>query len=64
MPQQPIDIGEAPGDGTGDPARVAFDKANANFTELYAAQAQANATAAANAAEARAIFNRVYLGAY
>jgi hypothetical protein len=39
MAQQVIDIGAAPNDGTGDPIRDAFDKANDNFTELYAAAA-------------------------
>lgn len=36
MAQQIINIGTAPGDKTGDGARVAFDKVNDNFTELYA----------------------------
>src|SRR5215467_5602313 len=36
MSQQIINIGTTPGDGTGDQARVAFDKCNQNFTELYA----------------------------
>jgi len=35
MAQQLINIGNAPGDNTGDPARNAFDKCNLNFTELY-----------------------------
>lgn len=35
MPQQVINIGSAPNDGTGDPLRTAFDKCNDNFTELY-----------------------------
>lgn len=35
MSQQVINIGAAPNDGTGDPLRTAFSKANANFTELY-----------------------------
>jgi len=35
MAKQVINIGTTPGDGTGDPARVAFNKANDNFTELY-----------------------------
>lgn len=35
MAQQTIDIGSAPNDGTGDPLRTAFDKANDNFSELY-----------------------------
>lgn len=36
MTQQTINIGSAPNDGTGDPARTAFTKVNNNFTELYA----------------------------
>jgi hypothetical protein len=39
MAQQTINIGAAPNDGTGDNPRAAFDKANQNFTELYAADA-------------------------
>lgn len=35
MAQQTIGIGSAPNDGTGDPARTAFNKINENFTELY-----------------------------
>ena len=35
MAQQTINIGSAPNDGTGDPLRNAFNKANLNFTELY-----------------------------
>ena len=35
MPQQIINIGTLPNDGTGDPLRIAYQKANANFTELY-----------------------------
>lgn len=35
MAQQTINIGSAANDGTGDPLRDAFDKANDNFTELY-----------------------------
>ena len=35
MAQQTINIGAAPDDDTGDPARTAFTKCNANFTELY-----------------------------
>lgn len=38
MAQQTINIGTAANDGTGDPLRDAFDKANDNFTELYAGQ--------------------------
>jgi len=37
MAQQTINVGSAIEDGTGDPARVAFTKCNANFTELYTA---------------------------
>lgn len=39
MPQQTINIGSAPDDGTGDTLRVGGDKINDNFTELYAADA-------------------------
>lgn len=35
MSQQTIGIGTTANDGTGDTARVAFDKVNDNFTELY-----------------------------
>jgi hypothetical protein len=35
MARQEIDIGTSPNDGTGDPARDAFDKTNDNFAELY-----------------------------
>jgi len=38
MAQQTINIGSAPNDGTGDPLRNAFNKANLNFTELYGSQ--------------------------
>jgi hypothetical protein len=36
MAQRIINIGAAANDGTGDPIRDAFTKANENFTELYA----------------------------
>jgi hypothetical protein len=39
MAQQTINIGAAPNDGTGDKLRVAGDKINDNFTELYAGKA-------------------------
>lgn len=39
MPQQIIDIGLAPNDGTGDPLRTAFNKINQNFAELYSSSA-------------------------
>src|SRR5438105_4854768 len=35
MAKQTINIGSAPGDGTGDTARDAYDICNDNFTELY-----------------------------
>jgi hypothetical protein len=34
--QQTINVGTVANDGTGDPIRTSFGKANANFTELYA----------------------------
>jgi len=37
MSQQLINVGSAPDDGTGEPLRNGLQKANANFTELYAA---------------------------
>lgn len=37
--QQLINIGTFSNDGTGDPARVAFAKINANFTDVYAGSA-------------------------
>ena len=39
MAKQTINIGAVANDGTGDPLRTAFDKANDNFTELYGAGA-------------------------
>lgn len=36
MSQQNINVGTVPNDGTGDKVRIAFQKVNANFTELYA----------------------------
>lgn len=36
MAQQVINIGSTANDGTGDPLRTAFTKANQNFAELYA----------------------------
>jgi hypothetical protein len=35
MAQQIINVGLSPNDGLGDPIRTAFEKTNANFTELY-----------------------------
>jgi type V secretory pathway adhesin AidA len=39
MAQQVINIGTAANDGSGDPLRSAFDKANDNFSELYSKSA-------------------------
>jgi hypothetical protein len=36
MSKQAINLGTVANDGTGDPIRDAFDKANDNFTEIYA----------------------------
>jgi hypothetical protein len=36
MARQTINIGSSPNKGDGDPVRVAFDKVNSNFEELYA----------------------------
>lgn len=35
MAKQTVDLGTTANDGTGDPIRVAFDKVNDNFNELY-----------------------------
>jgi hypothetical protein len=35
MAKQVINVGTSANDGTGDPNRTAFQKINANFTELY-----------------------------
>jgi len=49
MAQQTINVGAAPNDGTGDPARTSFTKCNDNFTELYAANTNFLTTAVAAA---------------
>lgn len=36
MTQRIINVGTLPNDGTGDPLRVAFEKINLNFNELFA----------------------------
>jgi hypothetical protein len=46
MAKQVINIGTTANDGTGDPLRDAFDKANDNFTELYDADAALGTAAA------------------
>lgn len=43
MAKQLINIGKTVNDRSGDPLRVAFDKANQNFTELYALTAGSGA---------------------
>jgi hypothetical protein len=40
MTQQIINIGALPNDGEGDPLRVAFQKVNNNFTNLFATASQ------------------------
>jgi len=35
MAQQVINVGTAPNDGLGDPIRTAYQKCNANFSELF-----------------------------
>ena len=35
MANQQVNIGSQPSDGSGDPIRVAYDKINQNFTEVY-----------------------------
>jgi hypothetical protein len=42
MTQQIIDTGEVPNDGLGDPLRLAFDKINNNFANLFALAPTAN----------------------
>ena len=42
MAKQIINVGTSANDGTGDPNRTAFQKINANFTELYDGEGSAN----------------------
>lgn len=35
MPRQTINLGSSPNKGDGDPLRLAFEKINSNFEELY-----------------------------
>jgi hypothetical protein len=51
MAKQTINIGAAPNDGTGDPIRTAFDKANDNFDELYAFDATLGTAATTDATD-------------
>jgi len=51
MAKQTINIGAAPNDGTGDPIRTAFDKANDNFDELYSFDASLGTAATTDAAD-------------
>lgn len=50
MTKQTIGIGSSANDGTGDPIRDAFDKANDNFDELYAFGGGASSSDIASAA--------------
>ena len=45
MAQQTIAVGTSANDGTGDTLRAAFQKANANFTELYGGSSDAELAA-------------------
>lgn len=49
MTQQTINIGTVANDGTGDPARTAFDKVNDNFAELAGTYVTLDSAAAATA---------------
>ena len=49
MARQAIGIGITANDGTGDPLRTAFDKANDNFLELYMLQSDGTTAVAAPA---------------
>ncbi len=50
MPQEIINVGAAPNDGTGDTLRDAFIKCNDNFTELYTSGGLGSVTSVALAA--------------
>ncbi len=50
MPQEIINVGAAPNDGTGDTLRDAFVKCNDNFTELYTSGGLGSVTSVALAA--------------
>ncbi len=50
MPQEIINVGAAPNDGTGDTLRDAFIKCNDNFTELYSGGGSGSVTSVALAA--------------
>lgn len=56
MAQQVINVGARGDDGTGDPLRIVSQKANANFTELYAANATLNTNLSGKASLAGATF--------
>lgn len=64
MAQQTIDIGSAANDGTGDPLRTAFDKANDNFTELYDAFSTIGTSVPASASATGSAGQVAYDGAY
>jgi len=48
MAKQVVDIGQFPNDGTGDPLRVAMDKINDNFNEVYRSLGGAGASSVVN----------------
>lgn len=59
MAQQLIGVGTSVNDDTGDPNRTAFQKTNANFTEIYSLQSQTINAGSADYLTAGSIENRV-----
>jgi len=55
MPQEIINIGASPNDGTGDSLRDAFNKSNNNFTEVYT-NISNNSTSLANLLKPELVF--------
>lgn len=64
MAQQTIGVGTVADDGTGDPVRTAFQKVNANFTEVYAVTADADIVALAGLAATAGMLSRTGAGAF
>lgn len=63
MAQELIDIGESPNDGQGDPLRLAMQKCNNNFSEIYSAgPAASNIEIANNTITNSSINNDVKIG--
>lgn len=62
MTQQTIDIGTGPGVGDGDPLRVAFDKINQNFDEIYSGEVLATSNVIAAVTEVNGKTGVVVLG--